>query len=1696
MLKNLHSLKNLSFLILSFVLFSNTSNACVRISPSFTYTKNPTCGTPVTISLTNTSTGVAQNVSTYTWKVNGIPFKVVVGKAAQSYKITAAGTYVFRLLVKDTTGCSDSVSTTIVITSTSRAVKDGLGNFSLSPVFENCIQSPFTPDTFGVKIIPFDTLKNYLILWGDGASSSGSQLLSTQSVYHKYTTLGQFILKIRTGTAPCYDTIFGTIINERQPVAGMLGPPTGTNQGCVPLKIRCVNNSSNISPGTTFTWNMGDGVSVTKPASTYKDTLFYTYKKFLCGGSITLTAANSCGSSVTSWNPIKVGSKDSAIIKPVNPNNCDLSVPMEWDNKTEDRYCLLPNVKNFKWDFGDGTGTSWSTSTAKQSHTYSAKGTYTVKLIDSNLCGKDTAKYTFVIGDKPIAVASSDKTSGCASLTVNFKDLSTGTLTSRNWYFNDPNCPPGQNNVSNANPTHVFTQPGTYNVILTASNNCGPTYDTIKVVVYSKSRASFLLSSSGCSPVKIKFTNTTGETFSKGYSYKWDFGDGTSSVLRDPPDKTYTTSGLYVIRLVSFDTCGNDTFRQNLTVYGKPKADFSWPTQGVCKKAPFTFTNTTTGGGLNFFWSFGDNTGTFSQNNVFSISHTFDSAKSYTVRLIAETSAGCRDTITKTVTINPLPIADFTIVNSNGCSPLSSSFTNTSVHNGLGGINNMTFLWTFGLGSTSTSKDASSTFYNLPKKDTIYNIKLHGTNSYGCVDSITKKVTVYPYPKANFSLSPLSGCAPLQVSTKNISVPNDTGSISIMSFIWKLRNGLTSKVIDTAFYLNASLTKDTIHNVELVAISEHGCRDSTIRPITVFPKPVSSFITDLSSGCKPLSVNFTNNSFPNDTGSISIMKFKWLFTEKDTTSVVNPKFVFNQNYDFDTVYNVKLVGISEHGCRDTSTYNITLHPDAKSNFKPSMVAGCGPLSVSFSNASKNGSTFSWFVDNVKKDTTFNFTYVFQSRPIFDSIYTVKLTSLSPFGCKSDTFEFPIIARSIPVASFISSKDTFCYPDKIQFFNQSLNAYKYKWYLGDGTYTNLTNPSHFFIKNPDPSKDTTYFIWLESTSPNNCKDTSTGTMTVLPYPVPKFTIDKDNGCSPLTVQFNNQSQNSRDFIWYFGDGFSDKTNTPLHTYYNNGPRDTVYRAILFTYTLDCSDSESVLLPVYRPTDAYYKFDRVDPCDDGFFQFENLSTNGSTYIWDFNDGTSSNASDPLHLFPTSSSQDTIYNVKLTSISPRLCRDSLVRQVKLPQRLFVDFVDGSHNLCIPGEVRFQNLSKGAVTYIWDFGDGEGSASRNPVHQYLREGVFKYKLKAFDPNGCSDSVASTGIVKVAETPIARFSFSPNKGKIPNSTIYFNSLSFSIVSLIYGWEFGDPGSGGNNTTSIKDPNHYFTDSGWFKVSHFVSNGTCSDTAVDYVRIDPRLPDPDFTVDKTVGCPPLTVQFTNKTLYADSFLWFFDDGEISKERDPVHMFKSAGKYTVKLVATGPGGQGVIQKYQLITVLNSPFTFFVTTPRELYLPDARFYTKNQSSLGVQYYWDVFDKKGNNLGSSSLFEPSFKLFDTGKYDVRLISISIDGCRDTLTQFDSVVVSPNGKIMIPTAFSPNKDGRNEIFIHKNANLTNKNFLFQIFNRWGEKVFETTDPLKGWDGFSSGQLCQEGVYVWRIKGHFYSGDEFEDNGTLTLIR
>lgn len=1827
------------------------TKACVRLTPSFTVSYSNTCGTPRTATITNTTTGADSAVSTYRYYVDGTLYTTVLGRGGTSVLLTGTGLKRITMIVTDTAGCIDSSFVTTNITTTAAQLYDQNSFLSYEPTWINCIQLSNAPDSFEVTTSSNDTLRDPIFIWGDGTQDVYNTDQNPNTNFsHWYTSTGIFTIRIVQRSGTCTDTIYGTVFNLRQPTAGLIGPASGGNVGCVPHTVTMQNNSSNISPGTTFTWDWDDGRTSTQNFDENMDSISHTYFQQLCNGNVRLTATNTCGSSFTTWNPINISDVDLAEFT-IDSSNCDPNMPFRFINSTADRYCLLPDPKQYYWDWGDGTNSGWINSRAPQTHSYATEGPQTIMLIARNNCGDDTIRHSFDVIYTPTVGFIVDTLTGCGSVTIFVDDTSTGYNVTREWNF-------GDGTTSTADTvTHTYSTAGTYYLTLSITNRCGTVIERDTVQVYNNPVASFNDTAGGCAPHSIGPANLSTSDFNPP-NYLWDFGNGNTSTNFSPGTITYPNPGSYILKLRIEDICGADSLEATIVVDTTPVAqvtvdtvicafDTLWFTNSSatyfqlitefgdgssdtqtsnglfyhvytspgnysiihravslngCEDrdtndlrvrssalaqftvnqtqacAPFTFTFTNTSNLANQYrwyrndslisanssipdlivpndstvfviklWAI-DSTSCFadsveqtiftSRDPIANYSATLDSGcgpmadtltnssqyassyvwefgngntsgvaspieiwnpsnfqdTNYTILLRAINWMGCEDSANGNRLIYPEPLVSFTASQNDGCGPLNVAFINNSAPKDTGSIAIMSFEWDFGDGNSSTNTNPSNVYFSNPTEDTTFRVLLGGTSEHGCMAEDSSFITLYPSPTIHFAMSDSMGCGPLGIQFANNSIPNDTGSIDLMSFIWDLGNGTSAMAQDSAASYLASLTQDSVYYIKLVGTSEHGCQDSAIDSVRVYPQPSIQYAQSVDSGCSPLSVVFTNNSIPFDTGSIQIMNFDWDFGNGVQSSARDTSLVFLDQPLQDTTYSIRLIGYSEHGCVDTAISQITVHPKPYPFFNADRFAGCGPMDVEFISRSTLADELFWNFGNgfVQGTDTMNHTFV--SANLVDSLYNVQLFVTSNRNCNSDdTFSLPIVVRANPIADFLISDDSICVEQLSLFYNQSQGANRFKWFFGTGDSSTRYNPIYNYPPTTPPDQPTQYSIKLEAENVFGCHDSARRDLYVFPQVVASFSVDEDSACAPLIVSFTNNSLNADAHFWEFGDGDTTSLANPIHRFDNYSNSNITYRTILRSSNqYGCVDYDSANLTTIPVPFADFVPIREDVCDSGYFNLVNRSVNAPRYLWDFGDGTTDTAANPRHKFERSIFNDTTYTVTLSASNDFGCMEQISKIISVPVRMIVRFdTTPFRRVCQPARESFVNRTTNSLYQVWHFEDGGINTTYNPTHSFLSPGIFGVKLVSYDQNSCPDSFSSTRVLEVLEKPRANFTYNPVTPKMPNAQVTFTSLT-SPSGLNHRWFFGD-----GDSSSNLDPVHNYLDSGNYVITLIVSNGLCSDTIVDYIYVEPPLPTIDFTASDTAGCGPLTVQFTENTINATSFRWIFDDGQQSSLPNPTHTFTIPGYYNITLRATGPGGTSFLTKDSFIRVYPKPVASFAPNPRTRYLPNALFNLVDASGGAVTWEYLVsHDSLPQYVYTLTDQNPQFNLTVPGYYTVRLIVTNQFGCTDTSERLALLYVAAEGRVLVPNAFTPNGDGNNDNFKPVLTGVTDSAYKFQVFDRWGIKIFETTNPDDAWDGTYMNKPAILDAYIWLINGRFVDGTVFEEKGNVTLLR
>ncbi|AKB51197.1 cell surface protein [Methanosarcina barkeri str. Wiesmoor] len=468
--------------------------------------------------------------------------------------------------------------------------------------------------------------------WQGNASSSNAQVFDVKNYINKTGNEAGIQETIRGGMN-VLQQILVVEYQEEQESAPVANFTANVTTGTAPMTVEFTDISTGSPTGWQWDFN-DDGIidsTEQNPIYTYSTVGNYT---------VNLTVVNADG------NDSEVKTEYIVVSEPLpgapvanftaTPTSGNAPLTVNFTDQSNG------NISSYAWDF-DNDGTVDSTE-QNPIYTYAAAGTYTVNLTVANANGNDSEVKTEYIkvssqsSAKPVAEFSANPTSGKTPLKVKFTDTSTGSPTFWFWKFGD-----GSKSF-HQNPVHKYSKAGTYTVNLTVKNAKGKNTVTkteyIKVI--TKPAANFNSSVTlGKTPLKVKFTDTSTGIPAK---WRWDFGDGAKSFLKNPVHK-YSKAGTYTVNLTVKNAKGKNTVTKTeyIKVITKPAANFSaTPTSG---KTPLKvkFTDTSTGIPAKWRWDFGDGAKSFHQNPV----HKYSKAGTYTVNLTVKNAKG-KNTVTKT----------------------------------------------------------------------------------------------------------------------------------------------------------------------------------------------------------------------------------------------------------------------------------------------------------------------------------------------------------------------------------------------------------------------------------------------------------------------------------------------------------------------------------------------------------------------------------------------------------------------------------------------------------------------------------------------------------------------------------------------------------------------------------------------------------------------------------------------------------------------------------------------------------------------------------------------------------------------------------------------------------------------------------------------------------------------------------------
>jgi len=422
-----------------------------------------------------------------------------------------------------------------------------------------------------------------------------------------------------------------------------------------------------------------------------------------------------------------------------------------------------------------------------------------------------------------------------------------------------------------------------------------------------------------------------------------------------------------------------------------------------------------------------------------------------------------------------------------------------------------------------------------------------------------------------------------------------------------------------------------------------------------------------------------------------------------------------------------------------------------------------------------------------------------------------------------------------------------------------------------------------------------------------------------------------------------------------------------------------------------------------------------------------------------------------------------------------------------------------CIPLTVDFRDTIANAKTYEWTFGDGTPMTTTtvpNISHTYNAIGTYTVMLVAVDSNTCNvrdtvfthiragDKRALVAMNFTKLDPCDSFKYQFNNVSVPPPGVPFSANSFV-------WDFGDGTV--PDTTGPVSVFHNYTAPGSYNVSlTLIDTNYCnSPEIVDTVLSVADLVKAVFQTPPT-GCAPYTAVFDNTSLAGQTFQWDFGDGSpVSTEFAPTHIYTSPGQYSIHLIANNDFTCNKTDDTTIvINVYGKPAAGYTYTPVPPVENTPNVFNNTSSNDAVTFIWNFGD--GDSLVTSSRAPVIHQYNSTGTFNACLVAINVAGCTDTICLPVETIINP--LVDVPNAFTPNSGDINSKVAVRGFGIAKMRFI--IWNRWGQKVFETNAQNLGWDGKFKGAAQPMDVYAYTLEVQFFDGTKTTRKGDITLIR
>ncbi len=1033
-------------------------------------------------------------------------------------------------------------------------------------------------------------------------------------------------------------------------------------------------------------------------------------------------------------------------------------------------------------------------------------------------------------------------------------------------------------------------------------------------------------------------------------------------------------------------------------------ANFSLDKSAGCSPLTVTFTNKTTGASpaATYNWNFGNGNSVNTSDGVTPVGATYFIPQLYVVTLTVHDGAA---TSSKTVTITVFkgPVVDFSVSNTVGCIPLSTSFTSLATP-GDGSITS--YFWDFGDGNTLLTSSPGVT--NIYKFAGNYSVSLTVTNSNGCSNTLKKTdiITVLPQIIPAFSSDSTTLC--------NISDPvqfnNMTTGSGPLSYSWNFGDGANSTSQNPSHQYAAKGT----YSVQLFVTNPQGCSAQLIKPAYVNAANFKPDFTTTPTLCTGTVITFTDKSNPPATGATI-----WSFGDGGSAigSSVTHTFAAPGNYTVQLIDTFGTCVVTQ-----PKTISVASSP-VLSGFSFYKGASCqSPMLVAFTDTSSAAVSWHWNFTGNPGDTSSlqNPSFLYAS----NGVYTPALTVTNAAGCSStvaETVNSGNPTATISADTTLSSSTSICAVVNAQFkaISQDTIA-QYTWDFGDGTTSNSPTPSHSY------SVPGTYLVNLSFVTIHGCTGTAFPPDTIRVYPKPHamFTALDSLPCTNNQAEtFTNLDDSSYRNQWIYGDGATDVNNNIYHVHYYNTAGN--YTMSLIASSPGCAPDTATIIRYVKTTPLPF-LQTMNTCDSSRLKvtISDSTTGGSEYIWSYGDGSANDTDyvyvpQRIHAYPGAGKYNASITVTFgtcTQVGNAPVFVLPAQQPVLSSSMDTICANGSLPVTISGlDTNYRSVANGSNTFYnivwWQYNDGtimspQGNTgfatTYNGLLTKLKQGADSIRVIIKSAYfGCYDT--SNYIPIHINGPIGVFGAQDD---ICYSTpvIFTDSSSGTnqIPIVKWTWAFGD----GNSVTRTTADTvmHYYAFPGNYTPTLTVTDslGCTATVKRNVTKVLILGSKADFYWNPVNIAPGSPVSFYNSSItnLGATFQWFFkSDGSTSTSPDSVvHTFTNIGYDTVRLIASATTTNTCADTSVQVVIVNNLAASFIYTTQYINhanCPPMLAHFVSTTKNAVSLHWDFGD--GGTADNNP--DPNHTYNLPGTYIITLTAYAANGL--TTSSQDSLTV-----------------------------------------------------------------------------------------------